>query len=214
MGTSVSGTPSLEPTLDLDAFGTTFVTLTVIMDPIGIAPIFMAVTRRLDPAARRAAAIRATVAAGSLILGFAVAGRFLLDYLGVSVESLSIAGGLLLLLVALEMLRGQDDGQGEFTGQSGQDVALVPLATPLVAGPGAIATVIVLSRQYDHGGARLGLFVGILGALVLMVLALLAAERLSQLIPDAMIHFLTRVLGLLLSAIAVQLVVNGVQGLV
>lgn len=214
MGTSVSGTPSLEPTLDLDAFGTTFVTLTVIMDPIGIAPIFMAVTRRLDPPARRAAAIRATVAAGSLILGFAVAGRFLLDYLGVSVESLSIAGGLLLLLVALEMLRGQDDGEGEFTGQSGQDVALVPLATPLVAGPGAIATVIVLSRQYDHGTTRLGLFVGILGALVLMVLALLAAERLSQLIPDAMIHFLTRVLGLLLSAIAVQLVVNGVQGLV
>jgi len=200
--------------LDLDALGTTFVTLTVIMDPIGIAPIFMAVTRRLDPPARRAAAIRAAAAAGGLILGFAVAGRFILDYLGVSVESLSIAGGLLLLLVALEMLRGQDGTMGELAGEGGQDIALVPLATPLVAGPGAIATVIVLSRRYDHGDARLGLFLGILGALALMALALLAAERLSRLIPDAMIHFLTRVLGLLLSAIAVQLVVNGVRGLV
>jgi multiple antibiotic resistance protein len=197
------------------ALGETFVTLMVLMDPIGLAPVFVAFTRRLEPAARRKAAVRATLAAGALILGFALFGGVVLDYLNVSVESLSIAGGLLLLLVALEMLRGQDYPDRDPSGRSGaaQDVALVPLATPLLAGPGAIATVIVLSRKYDEGGQRISVIVGILGAMAVVGVVLLAADRLAGLLPDALVQFLTRVLGLLLSAIAVQLVVDGVRGL-
>jgi multiple antibiotic resistance protein len=192
-----------------DAIGTTFVTLTVIMDPVGVAPIFIAATSRLNRVQRQRAAMRAVLAAGALIIGFAFFGGAVLDYLKVSVDSLSIAGGLLLLLVALEMLRGmdypEDDGRAE-------DVALVPIATPLLAGPGAIATVIVLTRRNHDFGGKLSVLIGILAALAVVGLGMAAAERLSRLIPDALIQFLTRVFGLLLSAIAVQLVVNGVRG--
>ncbi|WP_205699571.1 MarC family protein [Conexibacter sp. SYSU D00693] len=193
--------------MDLDALGETFVTLAVIMDPIGLAPIFVAMTRGQTSAQRRRAAVKAVLAAGALVIGFALFGGLLLEYLHVSVESLSIAGGLLLLLVALEMLRGED-----YPEASEQDVSLVPLATPLVAGPGAIATVIVLSRTYDDAGGRLGVITAIVGALLVVGATLFAAEALSRRLPDSFIDFLTRVLGLLLSAIAVQLVVDGVRG--
>src|SRR5947208_4488449 len=123
--------------MNLRAFGEAFVTLVVITDPIGNAPIFLVVTRRLQPAERQRAAIRAVLAAGALIVGFAIFGELVLRYLHVSIESLSIAGGLLLLLVALEILPRTDFPTGE---REGEDVALVPLATPLVAVPGAVAT--------------------------------------------------------------------------
>jgi multiple antibiotic resistance protein len=192
------------------ALGTTFVTLTVLMDPVGVAPIFIATTAPLERGARRRAAVRAVLAAGALILGFALFGGLVLDYLNVSVDSLSIAGGLLLLLVALEMLRGMDYPDAA----AAPDVALVPLATPLLAGPGAIATVIVLSRHEHDFAGKASVVAGILGALAAVGIVMLAADRLSHLIPRSLIDFLTRVLGLLLSAIAVQLVVNGVRGIV
>ena len=204
--------------MDWQALGETFVTLAVIMDPVGLAPVFVAMTARLSPAARKQAAIRAVLAAGGLILGFALFGGLVLDYLNVSVHSLSIAGGLLLLLVALEMLRGQDYPSEEEAeagaGASAPDVALVPLATPLMAGPGAIATVIVLSRQHDTFGGRASVIGGILAALALIGLVMLVAERVSRAVPRSLVDFLTRVFGLLLSAIAVQLVVDGVRGTV
>src|SRR3954465_15098456 len=132
------------------AFGETFVTLFVITDPIGNAPIFVAITRNLTPRQRQRAPLRAVVAAGGLILGFAVFGEVVLRYLHVSLGSLSIAGGLLLMLVALEMLRGSDFPGGD--PNAPEDIALVPLATPLVAGPGAIATAIVLWRHHPSTG--------------------------------------------------------------
>ena len=194
------------------AFGETFVTLFVITDPIGNAPIFVSITRRLTPRQRQHAALRAVLAAGALIIGFAVFGELILRYLHVSLGSLSIAGGLLLMLVALEMLRG-NDFPGGGSADAPEDVALVPLATPLVAGPGAIATSIVLWRQHPgiEGHAA------VLGAIVLAVgcvgVALLLAERVTRATSPAILAFLTRVFGLLLSAIAVQLVVDGVRSL-
>ena len=128
------------------AFGETFVTLFVITDPVGNAPIFIACTAGRPHEERQRLAIRAVFAAGALIIGFAVFGELILRYLHVSLGSLSIAGGLLLMLVALEMLRGSDFPGGD--PDAPEDVALVPLATPLVAGPGAIATAIVLWRQH------------------------------------------------------------------
>lgn len=189
--------------------GETFVTLVVIMDPVGVAPIFIAMTRTLTPAERQRAALRAVLAAAGLVIGFALLGRALFDYLEVSIESLQIAGGLLLLLVALEMLRGMDEPSEETA-----DVALVPLATPLVAGPGAIATVIVFSERNPDAGGRAGVIAGIVGALLVVGIVLLLAERLGRMLPASLISFVTRVFGLLLSAIAVQLVVDGVRGLV
>jgi multiple antibiotic resistance protein len=193
------------------AFGETFVTLFVITDPLGNAPTFVAITRNLTPRERQRAAIRAVVAAGILILGFAVFGELVLRYLHVSIGSLSIAGGLLLMLVALEMLRGSDFPGGD--GSQPEDVALVPLATPLVAGPGAIATSIVLWRQHHGWEGHAAVLVAIVLAVACVGAALLVAERVTRATSPAVLALLTRVFGLLLSAIAVQLVVNGVRTL-
>jgi multiple antibiotic resistance protein len=193
------------------AFGETFVTLFVITDPLGNAPIFVAITRSLTPKERQRAALRAVAAAGALIVGFAVFGELILRYLHVSLGSLSIAGGLLLMLVALEMLRGAD-----FPGADGgqpEDVALVPLATPLVAGPGAIATSIVLWRGHPSFAGHVAVLVAIVLAVACVGAALLVAERITRATSPAVLAFLTRVFGLLLSAIAVQLVVDGVRSL-
>ena len=197
--------------MNLRAFGETFVTLFVITDPIGNAPIFVAITRSLTPRQRQRAALRAVLAAGALILGFAVFGEVVLRYLHVSLGSLSIAGGLLLLLVALEMLRGSDFPGGDAAVP--EDIALVPLATPLVAGPGAIATSIVLWRANPGFGGHISVILAIILAVACVGAALIVAERVTRATSPAVLAFLTRVFGLLLSAIAVQLVVDGVRSL-
>src|SRR5947199_247217 len=112
------------------SFGEAFVTLVVIMDPLGSAPIFITLTAGRPVAARRRAALEAAAVAGGLVVVFALFGRLILDYLHVSVESLTIAGVMLLLLVALQMLRGEEMAQPETA-----NLALRPLATPLLAGP-------------------------------------------------------------------------------
>ena len=193
------------------AFSETFITLFVITDPIGNAPIFVAITRELTPKQRQRAAVRTVLFAGGLILGFAMFGEVLLRYLHVSLGSLSIAGGLLLMLVALEMLQGSN-----FPGADGttpEDVALVPLATPLVAGPGAIATSIVLWRAHPGFEGHTAVLAAIVAAVACVGAALLVAERITRAVSPGILSFLTRVFGLLLSAIAVQLVVDGVRSL-
>jgi len=185
-------------------FGKTFVTLLVVMDPIGTAPVFLSLTR---PMARRAAqrsAVVASLAALGVVSVFALFGQVVLTYLHVSLASLSIAGGLLLVLIALEMLQGQERPPADT-----DQIALVPLATPLLAGPGAIATVMVLVRQQPGSSARLGVYAGILATVMVIGAVLLLAERLAKWIPAPILHFLTRIFGFLLAAIAVQLVVDG-----
>ncbi|HEX3424703.1 MAG TPA: MarC family protein [Acidimicrobiales bacterium] len=191
------------------AFGETLVTLLVIMDPAGNTPIFVGLTVELSPRRRANAAVGSVAAAAGLILGFALFGQVILNYLHVSLQSLSIAGGLLLLLVALEMLRGMD-----MTMAPGRNVALVPLATPLLAGPGAIATVMVLVQRYPGTSGRVAVVAGIAGAAVVLGVVLLLAARLARVIPLTLVEFVTRVFGLLLSAIAVQLIVDAVTTLV
>ena len=188
------------------AFGEAFITLVVIMDPLGSAPIFIALTAGRSVAARRRAALEAAGAAGGLVVVFALFGRLILDYLHVSVESLTIAGGMLLLLVALQMLRGEEMASAETA-----NVALVPLATPLLAGPGAIAAVMVLTRRYEDAPGRIGVVVGIIAAVVVVAVGLLLADRIARLLRPSLIQLLTRVLGLLLSAIAVQFIVDAVK---
>lgn len=188
------------------AFGEAFITLTVIMDPLGSAPIFIALTAGRTPVARRRAALEAAGAAGGLVVVFALFGRLVLDYLHVSVESLTIAGGMLLLLVALQMLRGE-----ELTQPDTANVALVPLATPLLAGPGAIAAVMVLTRRFEDASGRIGVFVGIVAAVVVVAVGLLLADAIARLLRPSVIQLLTRVLGLLLSAIAVQFIIDAIK---
>src|ERR1700736_3932239 len=188
------------------AFAEAFITLVVIMDPLGSAPIFISLTAGRTPAARQRAALEAAGAAGGVVVVFALFGRLILDYLHVSVESLTIAGGLLLLLVALQMLRGDDMAQPETA-----NVALVPLATPLLAGPGAIAAVMVLTRRYEDVPGMIGVLLGIVAAAVVVAIGLMLAGRIARLLHRSVIQLLTRVLGLLLAAIAVQFVVDAVR---
>lgn len=197
------------PAVNWRAFGESFVTLLVIMDPIGNAPVFIALTKDRAPRSRTAAALQAVGAAGLLVGAFALFGHIVLRYLNVSVESLSIAGGLLLLLVALEML-GEDHTQLP----ADRNIALVPLATPLLAGPGAIATVLVLVQRYPGTSGRIAVVSGIAATVVVVGVTLMLAGQLSRLIRPTGVHFLTRVLGLLLSAIAVQLIVDAVTTIV
>ncbi|HET9849609.1 MAG TPA: MarC family protein [Candidatus Dormibacteraeota bacterium] len=188
------------------AFAETFITLVVIMDPLGSAPIFISLTAGRPAVARRRAAVEAAVVAGGLVALFALFGRLVLDYLHVSVESLTISGGMLLLLVALQMLRGEEMQQPETA-----NVALVPLATPLLAGPGAIAAVMVLTKRYEDPAGRVSVVVGILAVVVVIAVGLLLADRIARLLRPSIIQLLTRVLGLLLSAIAVQFIVDAIR---
>jgi len=188
------------------AFGEAFVTLIVIMDPLGSAPIFIALTAGRTAAARRRAALEAAAAAGGLVVVFALFGRLILDYLHVSVESLTIAGGMLLLLVALQMLRGEEMAQPETA-----NVALVPLATPLLAGPGAIAAVMVLTRRYEDAPGRVGVILGIVAVVVVVAIGLMLADQIARLLRPSVIQLFTRVMGLLLSAIAVQFIVDAIK---
>ncbi len=194
--------------MNLVAFSSTFVTLLVIMDPIGTAPIFVALTARQTAPQRRRSAAVAVGAAGSLVLIFAFGGQLLLGYLRVSVESLTIAGGLL-LLVALQLLSGHEE-----TPQETANVSLVPLATPLLAGPGAIAAVMVLARRYSDAQGRVGVVVGIGAVLLVVLLGLLLADQINRVLKPVVAQFVIRVLGLLLAAIAVQLVIDGVRAVV
>jgi multiple antibiotic resistance protein len=188
------------------AFAETFITLLVIMDPLGSAPIFIALTAERSAGARRRAALEAAAAAGGLVVLFALFGRLVLDYLHVSVESLTIAGGLLLLLVALQMLRGEELAPAETA-----NIALVPLATPLLAGPGAIAAVMVLTRRYEDASGRIGVLLGILATVAVIAVGLMLAGQIARLLRPSVIQLLTRVLGLLLAAIAVQFIIDAVK---
>jgi multiple antibiotic resistance protein len=191
------------------AFTETFVTLVVIMDPIGTAPIFVALTAGQSPRARRLAAVQAAATAGGLVLGFALFGRLVLAYINVSVQSLAIAGGLLLLLLALQMFRGE-----ELDTATASNVALVPLATPLLAGPGAIAAIMVLSDRHSDLGGHVAVFAGVIAVAVAVAAVFLLAGHLGRLLRPAAVVLLTQVLALLLAAISVQLVVDAVRALI
>ena len=192
-------------------FGEVFVTLMVIMDPLGTVPVFLALTNGRTMKARHRLAWQAVVTAGAVIGIFAVFGQSILSYLGITLPALQGAGGLLLLLVALELLTGRTDTPTEVRDVN---VALVPLGTPLLAGPGAIVATIVFVRG-AHGVAGL---LAIIGAVLAVHLVLYSALRFSVLlirvIKDTGISLLTRIFGLLLSAIAVQLVADSVTAFV
>jgi multiple antibiotic resistance protein len=197
--------------VDARFLGEAFVTLFVIMDPLGTVPLFLALMGGRSARARRRAAWQAVAVAFSVICSFAIFGRQLLDYLGIGIPALQGAGGLLLLLVALELLTGRAENPEQV---EDVNVALVPLGTPLLAGPGAIVATIVFVRR-AHGAADLvALGAAIVGVHLVMWLALRFSGVIMRVLRDGGIVLVTRIAGLLLSAIAVQLVASSVIGFV
>ncbi|MFA5802937.1 MAG: MarC family protein [Thermoleophilia bacterium] len=183
---------------------TSFITLVVIIDPVGNAPVFLALTADESSTRRRRFALQAVLAAAAVIFIFAMFGRFLLDYLGISVESLTIAGGVLLGVVALDMMKGKLDSQQSV--HRGANVALVPLGTPLLAGPGAVVAAMLLMSEADAAAEKAMVAGGVLLALVVVWLALMLAARLVRVLGDTGVDLLTRVMGILLAAIAVEFI--------
>jgi multiple antibiotic resistance protein len=196
------------PPVDSYFAAKSFVTLLVIIDPVGSVPLFLTMTRDYEAASRNRAAWQAVAVAALIIAVFALFGQQILTYLGITVASLQAAGGLLLLVIALDLLRGEVAG---LSGESRVNIAFVPLGTPLLAGPGAIAAIMVFIRQADGLDQRLGVAVGLAGVLVVLWLTLRFAGLLQRVLRQAGIELITRISGLLLTAIAVQLVVDAVR---
>ena len=196
---------------DLQLFASVAVTLLVIMDPPGAVPVFLALTRSMTHKQRVVAARRASLVALGVIAAFAVFGQQLLSYLHVSLPALQGAGGLLLLLVALQLLTGQESGVGS---DAGVNVAMVPLGTPLLAGPGAIVATMLAVRRAEGLAGYLAVAVALLAAIVVVWLSLRFAGQLHRLLRDSGTMLVTRIAGLLLSAIAVQMVADSVRAFV
>jgi multiple antibiotic resistance protein len=198
-------------TLDLTLFATAFVTVLVIMDPLGNIPIFLALTKGQTVPQRRRAAALSSLVAGGVILAFALGGQQVLHLLGISLEALQVAGGLLLLVIALELLRptGADGTSTLATGDT--NIALVPLGTPLLAGPGAIAATMLYAREADDLGGSLSVVLALVAVLVVIYLSMRYATGFARLLRDNGIELLSRVMGLLVAAIAVQLVARAVE---
>lgn len=192
-----------------------FVTLLVVVDPLGLAPLFVGLTRERSAAYRRDTAIRGTMLGAAILFLFAFVGQTLLGALGIGFPAFRIAGGALLFLLSLDMIFGHPSGvrrtaeEGEETNE-GEDVSVFPLAVPLIAGPGSLTTVLL----YTGGGGALevAVFLGVLLAVLLLTLtSLLLAPRVMSAFGETGTNVLARVLGVLLAALAVQFALDGIK---
>jgi multiple antibiotic resistance protein len=197
--------------VDAKLFGEVFVTLLVIVDPPGMVPIFLALTGTMPARARMIAGTQAVALALGVIVVFAVAGQTLLDYLHVDLPALQGAGGLLLILVALQLLTGKADDPDQ---PPTTNVALVPLGTPLLAGPGAIVATMLFVQRASGAADYVSIALGILAVMIVVWLVLRFSGVIVKVLRPSGIEVLTRIAGLLLAAIAVQLIADAVAAFV
>lgn len=193
---------------------TAFATLFVVIDPPGLVPLFIALTQGMDNARRNAMARRACIIAFILLTLFGLAGEALLGFIGISMPAFRIAGGLLLFLTALDMLfeRRTQRREGQHADPD-HDPSVFPLATPLIAGPGAIASMILLMGKAGPEWAGKLSVLGLMGAMMVATfLFLLAAPPIERLMGRTGTVVVTRLLGMLLAALAVQFVIDGIKG--
>ena len=193
----------------------TFASVLFIVDPIAVVPTYLVITQGQTTAQRQVTARRACVAAAVILVVFAAAGGRIFGLFGITMPAFRIAGGLILWLVAMDMLHGNrstQEGVAEIAeGQAKDDVAVTPLAMPMLAGPGAISTVMVLSGQARDTGQTIIVYASIAVTLLISWITLHLAERLVKRIGQTGIRVMTRIMGLLLAAIAVQFVITGVR---
>ena len=200
--------------MDLSLYITAFVTLFVVIDPIGLTPIFIALTPGQNAQERRRIGIRALVIAAFLLTLFGLAGEAILKGIGISLPAFRIAGGLLLFLTALDMLferrteRREEQGQPE----TAHDPSVFPLAMPLLAGPGALATMILLVGQQSGWAHLVMIHLVMLAVLGIAMALFLIATPLARALGRTGIMVVTRLLGMLLAALSVQFVIDGLKG--
>ncbi|ANP38664.1 MarC family transcriptional regulator [Phaeobacter gallaeciensis] len=193
---------------------TSFVTLFVIIDPIGLTPIFLALTQGMTASERRGVAIRASLTATFILALFTLFGEAVLAFVGISMPAFRVAGGALLFLTALDMLFERRTKRREHQGEEAtevEDPSVFPISIPLIAGPGSIATVILLAGQ-KPGIEGFALVMSIvLAVLSLMLVMFLVSGVLERLLGKTGINVVTRLLGMLLAALSVQFILDGLR---
>ncbi len=192
---------------------TAFTTLFVVIDPPGQAPIFMALTQGMDPAKRRGVAIRACLTAAVILAMFTAFGESVLGFVGISMPAFRVAGGVLLFLTAIEMLFERRTKRRESNAEEEEstDPSIFPLAIPFIAGPGSIATIILLAGQAP-GLQGTAIVIGVMFSVVAVVLTLyLSSGVLARLLGKTGLNVMTRLLGMLLAALSVQFILSGLR---
>jgi len=201
----------------IELFVSAFVTFLVVIDPPGCAPIYASLTTGADARHRRAMAIRAVVVAALILLVFALFGEDLLGALGISLDSFRIAGGIMLFLIALEMVfekrtqRREERAKEVLETPEVEDVSVFPMAIPMIAGPGSIASIMLLMARSEGLDQSLVVLGAMALVLVLTLVALLLAAPLMRLMGHRVETVITRLLGVLLAALAAQFVIDGIR---
>jgi multiple antibiotic resistance protein len=201
-----------------ELFLSAFITLFVVIDPPGCAPIYVGLTSGASQAQRRSMAIRACIIAGAILLGFALFGEQLLAALHIELDAFRMAGGIMLFLIALDMVfekrtqRREKRAEEVKATPEVEDVSVFPMAMPMMAGPGAIASVMLLAGGADGIDEALVLLAALLSVLVLTLIALIAAGPLMRLVGARVESVITRLLGVLLAALAAQYLIDGIRG--
>lgn len=195
--------------MEIAALITSFITLFVVIDPIGLTPMFVTLTKGAEAAHRRSVAIRACVVAAVLLTLFGLFGEAVLGFAGISMAAFRVSGGVLLFLTALDMLfeRRTKRRKGQVGNQN--DPSVFPLATPLIAGPGSIATIILLTGQADGWTGIITVLAMMLIVVLVVLVLFLAGGLLEKLLGDTGINVVSRLLGMLLAALSVQFVMDG-----
>ena len=202
--------------MEFDTLINAIVTLLVTIDPIGLAPLFLALTAGMDRAARTQIAFRGIAIATGLLVLFALAGMTILDLFGITMPAFRIAGGLLLFWLAFEMVyekrqeRKQETTVRAVSHDEMKHIAVFPLAIPLIAGPGAISATVLLSTEMSAPLERAALIGVILGLMVLCMIVFMLAERVDRFLGNTGRMVLTRLLGVILAALSVQFVADGI----
>lgn len=201
----------------IELFVSSLMTFFVVIDPPGCAPIYAGLTNGASDVQRRSMAIRAVGIATAILVVFALFGQALLKALGISLDSFRIAGGIMLFLIALEMVfekrtqRREDRAQKIIETHEVEDVSTFPMAMPMIAGPGSIASVMLLMSQVGDWSARAVVLAALASILLLTLAALLAAGPLMKLLGARIEAVITRLLGVLLAALAAQFVIDGLR---
>ena len=201
----------------IELFGSALVTFLVIIDPPGCAPIFASLTRGTPLAHRRAMAIRSSLIAWAILMFFALLGRPMLHALGISLASFRVAGGVMLFMIALDMVFERRTQRRESRAQSiegtpeAEDISVFPMAIPMIAGPGSIASAMLWVSRADDTLEVVTVLAAISMVIVLTMLALLASGPIMKLIGPRMEAMITRILGVILAALAAQFVIDGIK---
>lgn len=200
----------------IDLFVSAFVTLFVVIDPPGCAPIYASLTTGANAAQRRSMAIRATLIAGGILIFFAMFGEALLSFLHIDLDSFRIAGGIMLFMIAIDMVfekrtERREQRAEKVAASDVEDVSVFPMAMPMLAGPGSIASVMLLVAQNTGLDRAFVIFAALLLVLLITLAALLAAGPLMRVIGNKGEAVITRLLGVLLAALAAQFVIDGLK---